>query len=781
MKLKDFQEEAVEKLVRKLRAQINAAETGASINPNVIFKSPVGSGKTIMAAEVLRRLPGELSLADANLVFLWLAPVKLHRQSYDKLSKVLQDSEYALINVDDGLSDSLHPNTIIFANWEKLNSTAKKDVPEKGLAAGDWTNVLVRQGEQANLQDLLKGAREAGSKIVLIVDESHQNFYTDKSKRFIDEIVQPTVILQLSATPKSAPDVEVPYEAVIDSGLIKKSIIINNNLATTADTSKTVIQNLINLALTKRSELKELYAEMGANINPLLLIQLPNEGESLSDLDLRDRELIEQILAEKGFTYGDKNLAIWLSNEHQNLEDITAPNSKVDVLIFKQAIALGWDCPRAQVLLMLRDIKSSAFKIQTVGRVLRMPEAKHYPNDDLNTSYIYTDLDSIKLDADEKDPMRNLIKYKNSKIRPGVEKIVLPDSVFLSRVDYGDLRAAFKPILTNILEQTFDITDKDDTESTYKKLDAKMELYDEELRQPVISDEIIRRLDEVEQKEFSKDNLLRLNMDDGSVQSIFNRILRDFIHPFKNFARSRSVVYPTLRDFFMRAGIGDMDFQRAIVCSASNQDIFQQAFASAVSAYDSMHQQEMKERRDREGRTFDFSIPDTDEFSDNSLEVPMKKNVYDKFYRKTNAPISTEVPFEEMLDSHSNVEWWYKNGEKMEKYFAIPYFELDSEAKSHRAAFYPDYIVRFKDGTLGIFDTKSGFTASDEHAIQKANALQRYLRDHQELKLWGGLVVPTGEGDWKIQTDAVDRAMITGEKSVPEPDYSQDKWKMLEF
>ena len=48
-------------------------------------------------------------------------------------------------------------------------------------------------------------------------------------------------------------------------------------------------------------------------------------------------------------------------------------DSPIEVLIFKQAIATGWDCPRASILVMLRDIKSVTFEIQTVGRILRMP------------------------------------------------------------------------------------------------------------------------------------------------------------------------------------------------------------------------------------------------------------------------------------------------------------------------------------------------------------------------------------------------------------------------
>jgi type III restriction enzyme len=50
----------------------------------------------------------------------------------------------------------------------------------------------------------------------------------------------------------------------------------------------------------------------------------------------------------------------------------------VSFLLFKQAAATGWDCPRASVLVMFREIKNPTFAIQTVGRILRMPFGTHF-------------------------------------------------------------------------------------------------------------------------------------------------------------------------------------------------------------------------------------------------------------------------------------------------------------------------------------------------------------------------------------------------------------------
>ena len=56
----------------------------------------------------------------------------------------------------------------------------------------------------------------------------------------------------------------------------------------------------------------------------------------------------------------------------------------------KQAISTGWDCPRAKILVKLRDNMSEDFETQTIGRIRRMPQAHHYENTLLDNCYLYT-------------------------------------------------------------------------------------------------------------------------------------------------------------------------------------------------------------------------------------------------------------------------------------------------------------------------------------------------------------------------------------------------------
>ncbi|MEO0072994.1 MAG: hypothetical protein ABIK10_06175, partial [candidate division WOR-3 bacterium] len=59
--------------------------------------------------------------------------------------------------------------------------------------------------------------------------------------------------------------------------------------------------------------------------------------------------------------------------------------------------------------------------------------------------------------------------------------------------------------------------------------------------------------------------------------------------------------------------------------------------------------------------------------------------------------------------------------------------------------FYVDFIVKLKDGSIGLFDTKTGFTR--RQAGPKVEGLYQYITEQSKkgLKLWGGIVTNTDE------------------------------------
>ena len=91
-----------------------------------------------------------------------------------------------------------------------------------------------------------------------------------------------------------------------------------------------------------------------------------------------------------------------------------------------------------------------------------------------------------------------------------------------------------------------------------------------------------------------------------------------------------------------------------------------------------------------------------------------------------------------ILDNRDNtVEWWFKNGDKDKTFFAVCY--NNGEVKP----FYVDFIVKLKDGRIGLFDTKAGLTK--QVAGPKIDGLYKYIQiqNKKGKKLFGGIVVNT--------------------------------------
>ena len=131
-----YQQKAIRELVEKTIELLSFSGQRRTL----IFKAPTGSGKTVMASQLLANLTEELqSRGDCpfnQVAYIWIAPNKLHEQSYFKLknsfaeTRLLRAMLYDEIDQADGY---IHPGEILFVNWESINK-------EK--------NIIVRESEQ---------------------------------------------------------------------------------------------------------------------------------------------------------------------------------------------------------------------------------------------------------------------------------------------------------------------------------------------------------------------------------------------------------------------------------------------------------------------------------------------------------------------------------------------------------------------------------------------------------------------------------------------------------
>ena len=731
MILKKYQETAVDNLLFQTRKLLD--KSGEKI---CVFKAPTGSGKTIMMADYLQQLAGE-HFVGRSFAFIWISSHDLHSQSKEKIEQYLSASRYTFSYLEEIQNNEFAENEIVFVNWHSLTKKGK---------TGEWSNILMRDNEQdRNLPTFVRNTKEKGREIILIVDESHYHYWSDQSQELVRDVIAPKLTIEVSATPSIEPKGEdiavgnagyivVPFDEVVKAGMIKSETIINKEIGQYKDLSNSADEAILDASIKQRAELQAKYEEIQSPVNPLVLIQLPSESQSTSALDKTKLEMVQGYLKDThDITLDNGRLAIWLSDTKENLSGIERIDNNVEVLIFKQAIALGWDCPRAQILVMFRDIRSVTFEIQTVGRILRMPEVKHYEGmDELNNAYVYTNLGEIKIKQD--DNSQKFFNVFPSHREARYSPIGLP-SVYLSRIDYGDLTLVFRTLFIEEANKRFGITRQDIGNVAYEKADIDLELYLEELTRPIIADAVIDNIDGArdvigELVEFSVPTVdLKYKFE------LFAKVSSLPFAPVRSHTKIQQAFYDWFDNYLGYADKSRAEIQRVVVCSETNQKIFSEIIESAKERFREVKKEEQKAKQRR--KEYVWNVPVVDYFNENYERAQIANNVMTPCFLAKNRS-NPEKDFETILAKSSNVAWWYKNGESKETYFAVPYTHPADDLEH---AFYPDYIVRMKDGSLGIFDTKSGFTATSEETRAKSDALQAYIATNKKKKLLGGIVV----------------------------------------
>lgn len=243
MKQLRYQQKAVNELVNKTIDLLGRRGNRHTL----VFRAPTGSGKTVMASEMLMRLNQELTeRPDApftEVAYIWIAPNKLHEQSYFKMKNYFTENCALRPVIFDELDHSadgyIRPGEILFVNWESVN----KD-----------NNLLVRETENsASLYDITRRTQDDnGIPIVLVIDEEHQfgSKMAKKSEKVLATI-QPKVEIRMSATPDPRNDAEwvtVQRTDVIEERMIKENIVLNPALNFN-DPHGSLNQHLIWLAL----------------------------------------------------------------------------------------------------------------------------------------------------------------------------------------------------------------------------------------------------------------------------------------------------------------------------------------------------------------------------------------------------------------------------------------------------------------------------------------------------------------------------------------------------
>jgi len=711
---KDYQENAVTKLKREVNELLDADG-----NKVCVFKAPTGSGKTLMMAEFLMRLR-DSRIDGKKFSFVWIAVNKLHDQSYDKLKKFYAPLGLGLkcSHFNDLDDRRISENEILFLNWASIN---KKD------------NLYVRANERDNnLSSIIARTKDEGRIIFLIIDESHHTANSGKSKELIQDI-GPKITIEVSATPQlnnANRIVEVELKDVKDEEMIKKEIIINpgfeHYIIDKKKSDKSADELVLESALKKRIELQKKLEAEGSGVNPLLLIQLPDAMQGVSD----KKDEIIALLKKFGYTTENGRLAIYLSDKDNkiNLANIEKNENEVDVMIFKQAISLGWDCPRATILVLFRQWREEniTFSIQTLGRIMRMPEQKHYADQDLNVGYVFTSLQDINVAEDlSRDYITTFTgfrikNYKNLDLQSYHSKRFREET---------RLSSDFTPLFIEAGKKL--------------KLKEKFSFKHSILKTSLIASGRITDADK-ETKNIEKKGTLNIPKNEVELQNAFDMFAHNNLAPFAPEQRSVGRIKSSIYSFF-EASRNEDEWPKiqAAVLAEENQQIM----IDTINLAKEMYQEEIgKGKNELLKNEEPWNIPKVINYTLSFAKKDYKKSVIQPYYTRKSGDDTTslseedsdlEVDFIEYLEKSKLIEWWFKNGKSDATYFAVPYTDHGVER-----SFYVDFVIKFKDGRIGLFDTKGGYTA--EIAKPKADGLKKYISEQNKKgkDLYGGIALP---------------------------------------
>ncbi len=695
MELKEFQLKAVKSLFEAMDKPAR----------DIILKSPTGSGKTI----ILTYFMHQYIQSYPKTVFVWLTPGKgnLEEQSKAKMDKYIHASQTKLLS--DVMTAGFEENDSAFINWEKLT--------KKG-------NNALKDSERTNFLEHIQHALDSGLRFVVIVDESHQN---DTVKA--DEIIQyfhTDKIIRCSATPKgikNAELIEIAEEDVIAAGLIKKLLVINEDFPQTVRTENQT-GFLLERAYEKQRKLRAAFLSVGKDINPLIVVQIPNKSEVLQDE-------VERWFETQGVNYENGQLAVWLSDRHENLDGIEENDAKSIAVIIKQAVATGWDCPRAHILVKLRDNMDETFEIQTIGRIRRMPEARHYNSDLLDCCYLYT-LDEkftagVKMSLGKGALEAYTIFLKNeykgitltSEQRTMVTKTNNPQTALTALAEYFETEfktGGNKVENTTRLQAAGFVLDEDIVRHTISGETATLDFKASGMNEIAVTE----KLDTHRHGRDYHQKIGKIGLEIGMEYSFMNTIIRKLFD--KKFTYSRKIIALEPRAVY------------AFVLN--NADRLRHIVREAMAIEYKQLQLDMKRVSKSQ-----FHFPQSCLFTFDSTaktQSEMRKNVYQGYLSSAEIRSSSERKFEKFCESADSVDWVYKNGDKGSEYLSIVYMDNSAKQKS----FFPDYIISV-GGEVWIVETKGGFDRSgnsqdiDLYTPKKFAVLKDYL-DRYGLK--GGII-----------------------------------------
>jgi hypothetical protein len=394
--LADYQQGAVTSIVNTLsyisKLHSDEPEKRQEISRElgvILLEAPTGSGKTLMVGRSLENIRGKL---DEKTVWLWFAPYAgLVTQTQNSLV-----SQCGALRLRDVSSDRAPAHTkdgdVFVQTWGAVAANNK-----------DARKIRRDKEDSYSLDTMLDELRDRGFRIGVVIDEAHLNFGKNAkaAASFYLDVLRPDFTILATATPNDKKLVEfeksaglkvesrvvVARDSVVDAGLNKKGLMVG--ILSFKEEEREFIDPEV-AALTagwhQHRHIKNTLFDKDIKVTPLMLVQVEDQKKGAEDPVAKAKvQLIELGVPADA-------IAVHTSGEPDPQFHTLAYDPKIEVLIFKVAVATGFDAPRAWTLVSLRPNRGKEFGLQIVGRIMRVHSSVrpfHGDDDLIDRGYVF--------------------------------------------------------------------------------------------------------------------------------------------------------------------------------------------------------------------------------------------------------------------------------------------------------------------------------------------------------------------------------------------------------
>ena len=416
MKLKHYQENAIETLeefvalLRKPNITPDLAFykiTNKTYNkrygdaPFVCVKIPTGGGKTLVGCKAIERIMATTlqHKMDTGIV-MWFVPSDAIKTQTLKKFKDQKDWHYEMLN------ESFDTKFKVFSNEEALTITPEdvrnnlciivasvvafrhetaiqkkyKVYQENGSLMDHFQNLKddkdLEKDKDGSVKNSLANVIRKHSPLV-VIDEGHRTS-GELSIEFLSEL-KPSFVIEFTATPREGSNVLVNTSAseLKIEQMVKIPIVLE---------SRSQWEQVVADGLMKREELEKRTKKLkGEYIRPIALLQAQPKSTVRATVTV---EQLKQMLLDRNIP--EEQIKIKTSDKDE-LEGINLFDKKCEVryILTVNALAEGWDCSFAYVLISVANLGAKIAVEQIIGRVIRMPYAKRKSDESLNRSYVF--------------------------------------------------------------------------------------------------------------------------------------------------------------------------------------------------------------------------------------------------------------------------------------------------------------------------------------------------------------------------------------------------------